>query len=60
MESALKNRLNVSVKCLKDSVNGGCINKGSVYQTSDNRLLFVKRNSKFGVISVLHNIYLLV
>lgn len=50
MESELENLLNVGVKKLNKYVSGGCINSGSAYQTEDNRLLFVKQNSKLGVI----------
>lgn len=49
MEIALENLLNVGVKKLKKSISGGCINSGSVYQTEENKLLFVKENSKLGV-----------
>lgn len=53
MESALENILNVNVKKLNRPISGGCINSGSVYETEDKKLLFVKKNSKFGVISLL-------
>lgn len=53
MESALENILNVSVKKLNKPISGGCINSGSVYRTEHNKLLFVKKNSKLGVISLL-------
>lgn len=49
MENALENLLNVSVKNLNKSISGGCINSSSVYQTEDDKLLFVKENSKPGV-----------
>lgn len=49
MESELENILNVRIKKLNKSVNGGCINNGSVYQTEDNKILYVKENSKPGV-----------
>lgn len=52
MENALENILHVSVKKLNKSISGGCINNGSVYQTEDNQLLFVKENSKLGVILI--------
>lgn len=51
MEIALEKLLNVSVKKLNTPVSGGCINSGSVYQTEDIQFLFVKQNSKLGVIS---------
>lgn len=49
MESELENLLSISIKKLNKSVSGGCINSGSVYQTEDNKILFVKKNSKLGV-----------
>lgn len=52
MENALEDILKINVKKFTKSISGGCINKGSVYQTEDNKLLFVKENSKFGVISI--------
>lgn len=52
MENALEKILNVSIKKLNKSVSPGCINNGSVYQTQDNQLLFVKENLKLGVILI--------
>lgn len=52
MENSLEKILNVSVKKLNKSISGGCINNGSVYQTEENQLFFVKENSKLGVIFV--------
>lgn len=49
MEKAIENLLNVRVKKLNKSVSGGCVNTASVYQTDDNKLLFVKQNLKVGV-----------
>lgn len=49
MEKSLENLLNVRVKRLNQSVSGGCVNTTLVYQTEDNKLLFVKQNSKVGV-----------
>uniref|UniRef100_A0A2S2PX58 Protein-ribulosamine 3-kinase, chloroplastic n=1 Tax=Sipha flava TaxID=143950 RepID=A0A2S2PX58_9HEMI len=54
MESELENLLNVSVKKLNKSVYGGCINSGSVYQTENNKILFVKENSKPGSDKMFH------
>jgi len=51
MENALENILNTSIKKSDICVNEGCINSSSVYETEDNKLLFVKYNSKSGVIS---------
>lgn len=61
MENALENLLNSSVKKCKRPTSGGCISTALVYQTEDNKLLFVKQNSKNGVIiffffySILYN-----
>jgi len=49
MENELKNILNTSLTKLNISINEGCINNASVYQTEDHKLLFVKDNSKPGV-----------
>lgn len=46
MENALQNLLNINVKKLNKYISGGCINSGSVYQTEDKQLLFIKKNSK--------------
>ncbi|VVC45486.1 Hypothetical protein CINCED_3A004193 [Cinara cedri] len=48
MENAIENLLNVKVKKLNKSISGGCVNSASVYQTEDNKLLFVKQNSNDG------------
>lgn len=50
MENALKNLLNVNVKKCNVLINDGCISNSLVYVTEDNKLLFVKNNSKLGVI----------
>jgi len=60
MENALENLFNVKVKKLKKSITGGCINSGSVYQTEDEQLLFVKKNSKLGVIYYCFRVLLLI
>lgn len=49
MENALETILNTSIKKLDMYTDGGCINNSSVYQTEDNKLVFVKDNSKPGV-----------
>lgn len=51
MERTLETLLNVGVKNMNRSISGGCINSGSVYQTEDKKLFFVKENSKPGVIT---------
>jgi len=49
MENELENILNTSLTKLNLSINEGCINNASVYQTKEHKLLFVKDNSKPGV-----------
>jgi len=49
MEKALESIFNTKIKKLDISINEGCINNSSVYETEDNKLLFVKDNSKPGV-----------
>jgi len=50
MENELKNIFNTSITKLNLCINEGCINNSSVYQTEENKLLFVKDNSKPGVL----------
>jgi len=49
MENELENILNTSITKLNLRLDEGCINNCSVYQTEDDKLLFVKDNSKPGV-----------
>jgi len=49
MENELENILETSITKLNICINEGCINNSSVYQTEENKLLFVKDNSKPGV-----------
>ncbi|XP_060877402.1 ketosamine-3-kinase-like [Metopolophium dirhodum] len=48
MENELENILETSITKLNIRINEGCINNSSVYQTEENKLLFVKDNSKPG------------
>nr|BAH72258.1 ACYPI009343 [Acyrthosiphon pisum] len=48
MEIELENILKTSITKLNICINEGCINNSSVYQTEENKLLFVKDNSKPG------------
>lgn len=49
MENELENILNISITKLNMCFNEGCINNCSVYQAEENKLLFVKDNSRPGV-----------
>lgn len=52
MQNALKKVLKVDIKPLKKYINQDCLDSGLVFQTKDQRKIFVKSKCSKGVIFI--------